>query len=594
MWQTRDMFDLDDRLQLLAERLARKEAPERSGEREEATPAARRTLKPAEERADARAAQAVANMKDEERAPAGVRRARTQVADPGSAGPDPKLWRRITQQESAGGSDLPPDFVARFGDQLGEGIDDIQIHTDGAADQICRAAQSEIVARGRDVFFRRGTPLPGTAKGDQLLAQAVAQLSTDARTARDDQPLRAFFETEPDSETKAEPVEDPEQSGFGLLGLVGGLFAVKESHDRRREAKAQQADAELQRQRSETEKRAKAADGSAGTAALTGALQRNDSREDQEAAARVQQSETAGEDQTRLSELDASARNESKSIVKEMVDSAQTQLAEQQQMPEQLSDSVEARTEDLALFAAAATQTLSSLNDKDATRDEQATKERTDGGVDLDVGLDGPFDVDGNYRARWNQESENTEADQVDVADHELVMTTDVPDAAREFEEDSFGPDLSITVDRILEQVEDQIRSGETAEHEGDRLEDDIESRRDQLASVIEQRVRDAAEKNGDEQKAEEELRVELEAESSTDEAQQAEGDDSFTFGARIDLATGEVVVTTSDSIPTSAESAPAAAAPSIAGGGDGGGGAGSGGGTGGGSGGGGGGAGAA
>jgi hypothetical protein len=588
------MFDLDDRLQLLAERLARKEAPERSGEREEATPAARRTLKPAEERADARAAQAVANMKDEERAPAGVRRARTQVADPGSAGPDPKLWRRITQQESAGGSDLPPDFVARFGDQLGEGIDDIQIHTDGAADQICRAAQSEIVARGRDVFFRRGTPLPGTAKGDQLLAQAVAQLSTDARTARDDQPLRAFFETEPDSETKAEPVEDPEQSGFGLLGLVGGLFAVKESHDRRREAKAQQADAELQRQRSETEKRAKAADGSAGTAALTGALQRNDSREDQEAAARVQQSETAGEDQTRLSELDASARNESKSIVKEMVDSAQTQLAEQQQMPEQLSDSVEARTEDLALFAAAATQTLSSLNDKDATRDEQATKERTDGGVDLDVGLDGPFDVDGNYRARWNQESENTEADQVDVADHELVMTTDVPDAAREFEEDSFGPDLSITVDRILEQVEDQIRSGETAEHEGDRLEDDIESRRDQLASVIEQRVRDAAEKNGDEQKAEEELRVELEAESSTDEAQQAEGDDSFTFGARIDLATGEVVVTTSDSIPTSAESAPAAAAPSIAGGGDGGGGAGSGGGTGGGSGGGGGGAGAA
>lgn len=594
MWQTRDMFDLDDRLQLLAERLARKEAPERSGEREEATPAARRTLKPAEERADARAAQAVANMKDEERAPAGVHRARTQVADPGSAGPDPKLWRRITQQESAGGSDLPPDFVARFGDQLGEGIDDIQIHTDGAADQICRAAQSEIVARGRDVFFRRGTPLPGTAKGDQLLAQAVAQLSTDARTPRDDQPLRAFFEKEPDSETKAEPVEDPEQSGFGLLGLVGGLFAVKESHDRRREAKAQQADAELQRQRSETEKRAKAADGSAGTAALTGALQRNDSREDQEAAARVQQSETAGEDQTRLSELDASARNESKSIVKEMVDSAQTQLAEQQQIPEQLSDSVEARTEDLALFAAAATQTLSSLNDKDATRDEQATKERTDGGVDLDVGLGGPFDVDGNYRARWNQESENTEADQVEVADHELVMTTDVPDAARKFEEDSFGPDLSITVDRILEQVEDQIRSGETAEHEGNRLEDDIESRRDQLASVIEQRVRDAAEKNGDEQKAEEELRVELEAESSTDEAQQAEGDDSFTFGARIDLATGEVVVTTSDSIPTSAESAPAAAAPSIAGGGDGGGGAGSGGGTGGGSGGGGGGAGAA
>lgn len=572
------MFDLDDRLQLLAERLARKEAPEKQAEREATRATTRRSLLPAERRANDEADRAVAQLKDDERGPHGVHRDRTLVDDPGSTGVDPRAWKRVISEQAVTASPMPPDIAARFQDQLPEDVSQYHFHTDAAADEICRAAQSEVVARGKDIFFRRGTPMPGTEKGDLLLAEAMGQLSVDARTAKGDQPLRRFVDAEPPEvrQPEEEIDQDPKSSGLGLLGLVGAVSAIKEGHDRRQEAKAAQADAELQRQRSEAEQRAKAAQDTAAANDLTKDLQHGKATKDQEAAAKSQMAPTGPEASSDLAELESAEKAQAKRLIEEMHEGAEHQLDQQQQLPDGTSEMVEERKEGLALFAATAAQMLDdvrqSRNQPDATQDRQEGE--TDGALDLQLGLEQPFQVEGNYAARWKQAENNTDAHAMDVDEHQLLIGTEVPDAAREFEENAFGPDLSTTVERIVSAVETRMAEESTQPHERERLQRDIDAQRPQLASVIETRVREAAEKNSsDQQQAEDELEVELEAAQGDQQSQETAGEDTFAFGARIDLTTGEVVVTTTDAIPTSVDSAPGTAAPSIAGGGDGGGG---------------------
>lgn len=555
------LFDLEDRLLKLAKKLVFHEspAPEQVTGRRFDDSGSRKSLKPEERRADERASEAAISLRSDESGPKAVSRAKQLVVSPGGGAVDEQVWKRTEAAQKSTAAPLPPAVAARLSLALGHDVSDINVHTDAAADQICREAGSEVVARGRDVFFKRGTPPPGSPKGDQLLAQAIEQLSVDSRVADDDQPMRRFMENEEDS-TQEEPVmEEPKKSGWGLMGLVGAAVAAKKAYDSTKddktevkpEAPAPETAADLEKVATEGEK------GPEGPKPEAADLK-------------------ADVDPT----ADRSELVERERKTKEVLDATEAQLAEKEQLPDH--PVVEEQREALGEMATAATALLGDVReaksealqngtDNDEEREPEARQ------VAADLGVTTPFRVAADYEAEYQRLAEEQEAQDVEVDDHRLLMEVDVDDAGQEFASNAFGPDLGITVDRVMELVDEQLQDqvhGVTGE-ERERLLDDIDKVKPQLPEIIEQQVREAAESNKSEEQEELELQLQQEQLESA-EGEQQNADDTFAFGARIDLQTGQVVVTTSDAIPASVDAAPAAAGPTTTsggGGGDGGGG---------------------
>jgi len=546
------IFDLEDRLMQLAKKLVFHESPAPAPTRRLDTTGTRKSLTPEERRADDQANRAMATLKAGEKGPQPVNRAKQLINTPGSPAVDDKIWHRVEAAQGSTAAPLAPAQAQRLSAALGHDVSDIHIHTDGNADEICRAANSEVVARGRDVFLRRGSPLPGTPEGDSLISHAIEQLSVDARTADGDQPLRSFVEQEPDQAPVPE-VEEPKKSGWGLLGLVGAAVTAKKAYDSTKtdEPKEPATEPELDAIQTDT------------PAAVEG-------------------------DSADLADKE---RN-----VRQVVSAAEAQLAEKDRLPD--SPAVVEQREALAAMAATGgallddvRQTKSDKDDEPAS-EENEEQERSLHEVAAELGVQAPFNVAGNYEALYERSGEESESDEIDVKDHRLLMEVDVDNAADEFETNAFGGDLGITVDRIVELVDDQLQDqvNDVSGPERDQLRDEIDQVTPQLPEVIEQQVREAAEYNTSEEQ--EELQLELEQEQVAPEGEQAQQSDTFAFGARIDLRTGQVVVSTNDALPAAIESAVTSSGPTTsAGDGGGGGGGGDGGGGGGGDGGGGGGA---
>lgn len=553
MCQTDEVpFALEDRLLKLAQKLVFHESPakEKVTGRRFVAAGTRKNLDPNERRADQRANAAMTALKDDQAGPQPVNRATQLIDNPGGTGIPVNTWRRTENAQAATASPVAPELASRLGEALGRDVSGIHVHTDGVADEITRGANAMVVARGSDVFFRRNAPMPGTSKGDDLLTHAIEQAGVDARKADSDRPMRRFVDSERNTRPDRAIVEEPKKSGRGLLGLVGAAFAAKQAYDR---FTSDEIDPDA------------GTDPDTVTDTVTDSVTVEDSLPSVDLDADEQE---LGTQERKVSEVIRASQEQRRDKERlpdhEIVEAQRTTLDEVTATAQELLDEVrEARSLKQRAFA---TFGLFGLG-----RREDDTRE-----VAAELGLDTPLRVAANYEAVYGGDREAQDPADVDVVDHRLLMEVGVDDPGQRFEGAGFSDDMGVTVDRVVSMIDaqlmDEINGVSGAERQ--RLLADVDTLKPQLPEIIEQRVRDAAESNGSPEQ--EELQVELEQqelESSEAQAEQQSGD-SFAFGARIDLRSGEVVVTTNDRLPTSNAAAPDAAAPTTTGG-DGGGGSG-------------------
>jgi len=91
-------------------------------------------------------------------------------ADNGEAG-------RLLGRGSTGAA-LPDDDAARLGPHVGkEAAGAARLHTDDTADLVAAAHDARAVTLGHAIYFARGEYLPGTARGDELLAHELAHVA---------------------------------------------------------------------------------------------------------------------------------------------------------------------------------------------------------------------------------------------------------------------------------------------------------------------------------------------------------------------------------------------------------------------------------
>ena len=68
------------------------------------------------------------------------------------------------------------DALARMGARFGRDFGDVGIHDSVAGDQLARAAGSEAVTIGKDIYFRRGALAPDTERGKRVLGHELAHV----------------------------------------------------------------------------------------------------------------------------------------------------------------------------------------------------------------------------------------------------------------------------------------------------------------------------------------------------------------------------------------------------------------------------------
>jgi hypothetical protein len=75
-----------------------------------------------------------------------------------------------------GGGGLDRRARERFGPALGDGLQDVRVHTDSDADALARSVSARAFTTGSDVFFASGEYRPGSGEGDQLLAHELTHV----------------------------------------------------------------------------------------------------------------------------------------------------------------------------------------------------------------------------------------------------------------------------------------------------------------------------------------------------------------------------------------------------------------------------------
>jgi len=108
---------------------------------------------------------------------------RTRV--PGKAATALQLVARADNGEAARllgrgstGTPLPDDVAARLGPHVGkEAAGAARLHTDDTADLVAAAHDARAVTLGHAIYFARGEYMPGTVRGDELLAHELAHVA---------------------------------------------------------------------------------------------------------------------------------------------------------------------------------------------------------------------------------------------------------------------------------------------------------------------------------------------------------------------------------------------------------------------------------
>lgn len=75
-----------------------------------------------------------------------------------------------------GGQPLQESVRANVGEQLGDSLDDVRIHTDARADELARSVAARAFTTGTDVFFAAGEYQPASREGVGLLAHELTHV----------------------------------------------------------------------------------------------------------------------------------------------------------------------------------------------------------------------------------------------------------------------------------------------------------------------------------------------------------------------------------------------------------------------------------
>ncbi|MCB2179909.1 DUF4157 domain-containing protein [bacterium] len=88
---------------------------------------------------------------------------------------NPEISQAIQNKRGAG-SALPASIKEEGKKTLGQDFDDVRIHTDEGANQISQKINAKAFTIGKDIFFKKGTFAPGSAKGRETLLHELTHV----------------------------------------------------------------------------------------------------------------------------------------------------------------------------------------------------------------------------------------------------------------------------------------------------------------------------------------------------------------------------------------------------------------------------------
>jgi len=95
-----------------------------------------------------------------------------------SAGPSP-LQDDVAdniRSEKGGGHQLHPDVADKAGGVMGQDFSDVNVHTDGKADNLSRSIGAKAFTTGNDIFFKEGEYNPQSEEGQHLISHELTHV----------------------------------------------------------------------------------------------------------------------------------------------------------------------------------------------------------------------------------------------------------------------------------------------------------------------------------------------------------------------------------------------------------------------------------
>ncbi|WP_218103826.1 DUF4157 domain-containing protein, partial [Paenibacillus hemerocallicola] len=80
------------------------------------------------------------------------------------------------EQSRGNGSQMDTHVQAKMESAFDTGFEDVNIHTDGKADQMAQSIGASAFTTGSDIFFRQGQYNPGSRQGQELLGHELTHV----------------------------------------------------------------------------------------------------------------------------------------------------------------------------------------------------------------------------------------------------------------------------------------------------------------------------------------------------------------------------------------------------------------------------------
>lgn len=138
---------------------------------------------------------------------AAVQRVLAQRSADGGGELDDALADQINSRRGQGQT-LDPGMAGRAGSVMGADLSQVQVHTDGTADQLSRAIGAKAFTTGSDVFFRSGAYNPSSGEGQHLIAHELTHVVQQGASAPAVQGKMTVNDPNDQYETEADAVAD--------------------------------------------------------------------------------------------------------------------------------------------------------------------------------------------------------------------------------------------------------------------------------------------------------------------------------------------------------------------------------------------------
>jgi hypothetical protein len=106
---------------------------------------------------------------------AAVQRMLVQRAAAGPTEVDDEIAGQISASRGSGAA-LDEGIADRAGQALGQDFTNVNVHTDGAADNLSRSLSAKAFTTGSDIYFREGAYQPATSDGQRLIAHELTHV----------------------------------------------------------------------------------------------------------------------------------------------------------------------------------------------------------------------------------------------------------------------------------------------------------------------------------------------------------------------------------------------------------------------------------